>query len=444
MHGARRPGREQADFWMVVEPPYIAGFGFGAPPEGAYTRTVDARGALLLPGAIDCHVHFREPGMTRKATIAYESRAAVAGGVTSYLEMPNTSPATTTIPLWREKCEIARRDSLANYAFFIGATSDNLNVLLNADYTAIPGVKLFLGQTTGSMQVTEGVLNNIFRQVRALIAVHAEDNERIAENTAEIRARFGEDVPVEYHTRIRDSLACFRATEKAVQLARYYGTRLHICHLSTAAELALLPRPEDYIPADNKLITSEVSPHHLLFTAADYGRLGARIKMNPSVKLMRDRIALRHALQNGIIDMVATDHAPHLLSEKEGGALRALSGAPAVQFALPALIDLFGAETAERVYCSRPAAVYRIERRGEIREGYYADFTLVEETAPRAVSDADVVSLCGWTPMAGLNLRHSINSTWVNGHEVYRARQDGAPAVFASPGAAMPLRFAKR
>lgn len=447
LHGARRPGVAESNFWMVVDPPFITATGFGAPPEGTFDKTIDAHGALLLPGAIDCHVHFREPGMTHKATIDSESRAAVAGGVTSFIEMPNTSPATTTIPLWREKCEIAQRDSLANYAFFLGASTDNFNVLCNADYTLIPGVKVFMGSSTGSLLVeSDNLLQRIFREVPALIAVHAEDNARIAERLKTIKARYADGMPIEMHSAIRDVQACYQATERAVKLAEQFGTRLHICHITTAAELALLDRRATSI--SEKRITSEVSPHHLLFTSGDYPRLGSRIKMNPAVKGMRDRIALRRALGSGVIDMVATDHAPHLLTEKTGDALTALSGAPAVQFALPTLLSLYDEATVERVYCNAPAEVYRIDRRGSLTPGNYADFTLIDATAPYEVTDADVLSPCGWTPLQGTTLRHRIRATYVNGQPAFTAASSApapptstAPETFAASPSSLPLRF---
>ncbi len=440
IHGARRPGSPVANYWLVAEPPLIADAGCGAPPEGAFTRTIDAAGALLMPGAIDCHVHFREPGMTRKATIASESRAAVAGGVTSFIDMPNTAPATATIPLWSQKCEIARADSLANYAFFLGATHDNFNVLRNADYSLIPGVKVFMGSSTGSLLVeNEKMLDRIFKEVQALIAVHAEDNHRIAERLARIRARCGDSVPVVMHSLIRDAQACYLATERAVQLAQRHHTRLHICHITTALELALLDHSDT--PVSKKRITSEVSPHHLLFTSEDYGRLGARIKMNPAVKGMRDRIALRRALDGGVIDMVATDHAPHLLSEKQGDALTAICGAPAVQFALPALLSIYDEATVERVYCKNPALVYGIDRRGSLEPGNFADFVLVEAVEPYEVADQEVVSTCGWTPLQGTMLRHRIRATYVNGREAYSRPSAASAPRFSSPGPAMPLVF---
>ncbi len=433
IHNARRPGHPEAPFRVIIEPPFITATGFGDKPEGSFDREIDAGGALLLPGAIDCHVHFREPGMTRKATIASESRAAVAGGVTSVIDMPNTIPATTTIELWNEKCETARTGSLANYAFFLGAASDNFNVLRNADYTRIPGVKVFMGSSTGTLLVDDNnLLCRILRDVPALIAVHAEDNARIAGRAAIFAHSEVAEVAMETHSAIRDSKSCYDATERAILAARLYDTRLHVCHVSTADELSLLDRTG--AKTAEKRITAEVSPHHLLFTTADYSRLGSRIKMNPSIKGMRDRIALRTALENGIIDMVATDHAPHLLSEKQGDARTAMSGAPMVQFALPVLLSLYDSETAERVYCRRPAEVYGISRRGRLGPGYYADLCLVQEVEPYEVTDEMVISPCGWTPLAGTTLRHRVVSTWVNGTEVFTARSN------AEAGGQLPIK----
>jgi len=442
IHNATRPGHPEAPFWTIIEPPFIIATGFGKNPEGSFDRKIDAGGAMLLPGAIDCHVHFREPGMTHKATIASESRAAVAGGVTSIIEMPNTRPATTTIKLWQEKCEIARAGSLANYAFFLGATSDNFNVLRNADYTRIPGVKVFMGSSTGTLLVDDNnLLCRIFRDVPALIAVHAEDNARIAERAAIFARPEVAEVAMDMHSAIRDSKSCYNATERAIKTALLYDTRLHICHVTTADELSLLDHTG--AKASEKRITAEVSPHHLLFTTADYACLGSRIKMNPSVKGMRDRIALRTALKNGIIDMVATDHAPHLLSEKQGDARTAMSGAPMVQFALPVLLSLYDSETAERVYCQRPAEVYGISRRGRLGPGYHADLTLIQEVAPYEVTDEMAISPCGWTPLAGTTLRHRVVSTWVNGTEVFTAQDDAESGQFPTEGkpTSMPLLF---
>lgn len=415
IHGARRPDSPEADFWVEIDPPFIARCGHGEPPAVDGAEMVDARGMVLLPGAIDCHVHFREPGMTAKATIASETRAAAAGGVTSCIDMPNTRPATTTLQLWQQKRDIAAATAAVNTAFFLGAAGDNLPELLAADYTQVPGVKVFMGSSTGSLLVDDdAAMRRVFSEVPALIAVHAEDQAIIAQAEAELRAEFGDDIPVEMHTRMRPAQACYEASALAVELARAHSRRLHICHITTAAELDLLELCDT--PIAQKLITSEVTMNHLLFTPADYPRLGPRIKMNPSVKSPAQRMALRMALLTGQIDMLATDHAPHLMADKQGGALTAASGAPSVQFALPLLIDMMGPEVAERAYCNAPADVYRIDRRGYIREGYYADLALIDtQAAPREITDADVLSPCGWTPYVGLQQRSRVERVWVNG-----------------------------
>ncbi len=379
---------------------------------------VDAEGRLLMAGAIDCHVHFREPGLTHKATIASESRAAVAGGVTSFFDMPNTIPQTVTTDAIEAKATIAARDSAANYAFFIGATNSNLDQLLAADYSRVAGIKLFMGSSTGNMLVDqEQSLCALFEAAPAIISVHAEDEATIRAARAEIEKEYGQDAPVSLHSRMRPAEACYRASAHAVELARRYGSRLHIAHLTTAAELALLDATTDL---ENKKITAEVSPHHLIWTDADYAVKGARIKMNPSVKTAVDRDALRQAVADGLIDVVATDHAPHLLSEKEGSLFKAVSGAPMVQFSLPVMLDLYDPATVTRVMSANPARVFQIDRRGIIAPGYHADLTLVERLSePYIVQDSDALSLCGWTPLAGTPLRHKVTQTWVNGKKVY-------------------------
>ncbi len=394
-------------------------------------NAVDGKGALLMPGAIDCHVHFREPGLTHKATIASESRAAVAGGVTSFFDMPNTVPQTVSREAVEAKAAIAAKDSVANYAFFIGATNDNLEELKSADYTRIPGVKLFMGSSTGNMLVdSETSLCRLFEAAPAVISVHAEDEAIINAAKAEIIAEYGEDAPVELHSRLRPSEACLKASAEAVSLARLFGSRLHIAHLTTAAELVLLEKENDIT---HKHITAEVSPHHLLWTEDDYADKGARIKMNPSVKTKADRDALRKAVEDGRIDVVATDHAPHLLKEKEGGLFKAVSGAPMVQFSMASMLGMFSPEVVSRVMSDNPAKLFGLSRRGRIAPGYYADLCLVEKiTEGYTVSDGDVLSLCGWTPMSGCKLYFKPVNTWVNGklvfadgviNENYRGRQ---------------------
>ena len=415
------PERVSRGFVAISSDGRIAEIGYGEPSAdmmNAAGNTVDARGALLMAGAIDCHVHFREPGLTHKATIASESRAAVAGGVTSYFDMPNTVPQTVTREAVDQKADIAARTSLANYAFFIGATNDNLDELLAADYTKIPGIKLFMGSSTGNMLVDhEDALCRLFDAAPAIISVHAEDEATIRAARAEIEAEFGENAPVCLHTRMRPAEACLKATTHAVELARRYGSRLHIAHLTTASELSLLDRDK---PLAEKKITAEVSPHHLLWTDGDYARKGARIKMNPAVKSADDRNALRRAVADGIIDIAATDHAPHLLSEKEGSLFKAVSGAPMVQFSLPAMLDLFDPQTVTRVMSHNPAELFAINGRGDLAVGNFADLVLVEKTdTPIEISDRDALSLCAWTPLDGEKLNHRVVSTWVNGNLVY-------------------------
>lgn len=395
-------------------------------------EVTDGKGALLMPGAIDCHVHFREPGLTHKATIASESRAAVAGGVTSYLDMPNTVPQTVSREAVEDKIKTAERTSVANYGFFIGATNDNLDELLAADYSRIAGIKLFMGSSTGNMLVdSESTLERLFEDAPAIISVHAEDEATIKAAREAIEAEYGSDAPASLHTRLRPAEACMRASSEAVRLARKYGTRLHIAHLTTAAELALLDHD---MPLENKKITAEVSPHHLMWTEDDYATRGTRIKMNPSVKSAADREALSKAVADGLIDIVATDHAPHLAAEKQGTLFKAVSGAPLVQFSLVVMLTLFGPEKTAAMMADNPARLFGIERRGRIAPGYYADLVLVDRDR-HTITDADVVSLCGWTPLDGCEVDYSVVTTWVNGHKAYDHGE------IKDCGGAMALRF---
>lgn len=430
----RFAGQSSSDSWILIENEYIKEIGAGARPDGA-DSVFDARGALALPGAIDCHVHFREPGMTHKADIASESLAALSGGVTSFIDMPNNNPPTVTIADWEAKMQLGAEKSCINYAFFLGATNTNINELRRADYSRIPGVKLFMGSSTGNMLVdSDTQIERIFSSVPAIVAVHSEDQAIISANTARARAAYAAGgVPIERHSDIRSAEACYASTSKAVELALKHNHRLHICHITTAAELNLLQRGD--IP--RKIITSEVSPHHLIFCDDDYHRLGSRIKMNPAVKTAADREALRRALADGLIDMVATDHAPHLLKEKEGDALTAVSGAPAVQFSLPLMLDNFDETTVRRVMCEAPAEVYGITGRGFLQPGAYADIALIDCDAPHTITDADVISKCRWTPYAGTVTRHAVKAVWVNGSLAYSAG-------VMHPHQAMPLTFAHR
>ena len=441
IHNARivNLGREYTGY-VAIDGEFIHAMGDGAAPEAllaASQEVIDAAGMLLIPGGIDDHVHFREPGLTHKADIASESRAAVAGGVTSYMDMPNTKPLTITAEALEEKFDIAARSSVANYSFFIGATNDNIDTLLSIDNKRVAGVKLFLGSSTGNMLVDESdVLHRLFRECRTLISVHSEDEAIIRERRAFYTGRFGEDLSVFYHPLIRSAEACYVCTERAVELARRYGTRLHVAHISTARELELFWAE----PLLDKRITAEACVHHLWFTDNDYASLGTRIKCNPAIKTTADRNALRDAVNNGAIDLIATDHAPHLLSEKQGGALTAASGSPYVQFSLIMMLELvrqgvFSTVTVVEKMCHAPAMLYNIDRRGILRPGYYADIVLIDTNTRHSVTKEDVLSKCGWSPLEETTFHSRVVKTFVNGKCIY---SDG---VVADNLASHPLKF---
>ena len=441
IHNARivNLGREYTGY-VAIDGEFIHAMGDGAAPEAllaASQEVIDAAGMLLIPGCIDDHVHFREPGLTHKADIASESRAAVAGGVTSYMDMPNTKPLTITAEALEEKFDIAARSSVANYSFFIGATNDNIDTLLSIDNKRVAGLKLFLGSSTGNMLVDESdVLHRLFRECRTLISVHSEDEAIIRERRAFYTGRFGEDLSVFYHPLIRSAEACYVCTERAVELARRYGTRLHVAHISTARELELFWAE----PLLDKRITAEACVHHLWFTDNDYASLGTRIKCNPAIKTTADRNALRDAVNNGAIDLIATDHAPHLLSEKQGGALTAASGSPYVQFSLIMMLELvrqgvFSTVTVVEKMCHAPAMLYNIDRRGILRPGYYADIVLIDTNTRHTVTKEDVLSKCGWSPLEGTTFHSRVVKTFVNGKCIY---SDG---VVADNLASHPLKF---
>lgn len=399
--------------WVLIQDERIVAVGKGNLPDA--DESVDMEGDMLMPGMIDTHVHFRDPGLTHKADIESESAAALAGGVTSFFDMPNTSPATVTLQAWNDKMQRAAQVSHANYAFYIGATNNNLDSeLLRADYSRIPGVKVFLGSSTGNLLVDDSsALSRIFSEIKAPIAVHAEDNARIAMNTAIAREAFGEEpVPMEFHAAIRDSRACLDASLAAIALARKGGARLHLLHISTAAEARLLREDK---PA---WLTAETCIQYLTFSDADYEERGARIKCNPSIKSQSDRTALRKALKDGIIDVVASDHAPHLLSEKEGDALKAPSGMPNMQFQLPLLLDLYKPAEVARFAAARPAEIFGVVDRGTLRPGAYADIVRIARRE-QTIADSDSLSRCGWTPAAGLTTGHVVVATYVNGTEAY-------------------------
>ena len=383
---------------------------------------------ILLPGIIDEHVHMREPGLTHKATMESETRAAARGGVTTVLDMPNVVPQTTTLQLLKERYALAEGKCHVNYGFYLGATNDNLEEIKRLDPTECPGVKLFMGSSTGGMLVDkEEQLRQIFRSSPTLIMTHCEDTARINANMAEVKRQHGEDPDVRFHPVIRDHEACYQSTDLAVRLAKEERARLHVAHITTAKELELFSPNEDKI-------TAEACVPHLLFTDEDYETLGSRIKCNPAIKTKTDREALRRALTDGRIQTVGTDHAPHLLSEKEGGCCKAMSGMPMVQFSLPAMLNLVeeGVLSVERLVelmCHNPARLYKIKERGFIREGYWADLTLVRKK-PWTITKDCIESSCGWSPLEGRTLGWQVEKTWVNGKLVW----DGVTFPLAPTG----------
>ena len=388
-----------------------------------YDIEIDATGLYLFPGVIDDHVHFREPGLTHKADIASESRTAAAGGVTSYMEMPNTIPPTTTKELLEQKFQLAANNSRVNYSFFFGATNDNVDLLPRLDRERVPGVKVFMGSSTGNMLVDkEEALRRIFAMSPLLLMAHCEDTNIINQNIKAFKKRYKgqNDFPVRYHSRIRNVEACYVSSSFAVQLAKETGARLHIAHVSTARELELFERK----PIEEKKITAEAVIAHLMFTTEDYDTLGTRIKCNPSIKTSEDRAALREALTNGLIDVVATDHAPHLANEKKGGALKAASGMPMIQFSLVSMLEMSddGVLPIERIpdlMSHNPAKLFRIEKRGFIRPGYYADLTLVDPNGNWQVREGRYYTKCGWTPMDERVFKWKVRRTIVNGITAY-------------------------
>ncbi|MDR2495776.1 MAG: dihydroorotase [Tannerellaceae bacterium] len=408
---------------VLIEGDIIAAIheGEGPAPFDGELR-IDAAGLFLIPGAIDDQVHFREPGHTHKGDIAGEAAAAVAGGVTSFMDMPNTVPPTTTVEALEWKFRRAAETSPANFSFFPGGTNDNFGELLLMDPGRIPGLKLFLGTSTGNLLIDDRrALERIFGESNLLIAVHAEKEDVIRRNIAVYTEKYGPDPDMRFHPAIRSAEACYACSAEAVELALRLGARLHILHISTARELDLL---EDERKAlREKQITSEVCLHHLWFSDEDYARLGSRIKWNPAVKTAADREALRRGLASGLIDIAATDHAPHLLSEKEGGCLRAASGGPMVQHSVAGMWELaekqiFSRERVVEVMSHRPADLFRIRRRGYIREGYYADLVLLEK-ARHSVSADRLLYKCGWSPFEGLSLEYGVRQTFVNGEIAY-------------------------
>lgn len=402
--------------WLLTDGRIIAAMGHGEPDTAslpAADETVDARGALLMPGVIDCHVHFREPGLTHKATIASETRAALAGGVTSFIDMPNTKPPTVTREAWDDKMRRAADTSAINYAFMLGATADNLDELRRADPALMPAVKVFMGSSTGGMLLRDdSVLRRVFAEQPHRVVVHAEDQGVIDRLTERYRPEM-DPADIAWHSRLRPADCCVAATERALELAARYGTRLHVAHVTTAPETALFDPGNDVA---GRQYTAEVSPHHLVFCDEDYPRLGSRIKMNPAVKTAADRDALRRGLAEGRLSIVATDHAPHTLAEKAGDVFTAMSGAPMLQFSLVLMLGLYDPVTVARRMSAAPAALYGIRGRGSLAPGMRADLVMLRELGePHTITDADVLSPCGWTPAVGLRTRWAVERTIVNG-----------------------------
>lgn len=399
---------------------------------------IDAQGLHVLPGAIDDQVHFREPGLTHKGDIETESKAAIAGGITTFIEMPNTKPQTTTIAKLEEKFAIAEKKSYANYSFMFGGTNDNLDEILKIDKNQAAGLKLFLGSSTGNMLVDdEEVLERIFLNTDLVISVHCEDEPTIRKNTSEYVERYGDDIPVKYHPVIRSHDACFLSSSKAIALAKKTGARLHVFHLSTAKEMELF---RNDIPLKEKRITSEVCVHHLWFSAKDYDEKGTLIKWNPAVKNEEDRDALWEALLDDRIDVIATDHAPHTTGEKSNVYTQAPSGGPLVQHAMVALLEKVqeGKITLEKLVekmSHNPAILFEVAKRGYVKEGYYADLVLVDLNEPWKVEKSNILYKCGWSPFEGQTFQSKIKHTLINGHLAF---SDG---TFSEKKNAMRLTF---
>ena len=387
----------------------------------SHTEVIDATGLLLIPGVIDDQVHFREPGLTHKGEIATESKAAAAGGVTTYMEMPNTNPQAVTQEELQKKFDRAAEVSAVNYSFYMGATNDNLQEVLKTDPTKVCGIKVFMGSSTGNMLVDDDkTLSEIFKNAPTLVATHCEDEATIKANTEIARQRYGENVPISRHCHIRSDEACYKSSSKAVELASKFDTRLHILHLTSAKEMSLFSPGK----VSDKKITAEVCVHHLWFDERDYIDYGTRIKWNPAVKCEKDKVALWEALLADKIDVIATDHAPHTLEEKNNSYFKAPSGGPLVQHSLVAMLELSkkGFISVEKVIekmCHAPADLFRVNKRGYIREGYFADLVLVDPNKSWIVAPENILYKCGWAPFERTEFSNKVVSTFVNGLKVY-------------------------
>ena len=408
---------------VLIENEFIVEIAENISPKLSNCKIIDAEGSYLIPGAIDDQVHFREPGLTHKGDIASESRAAVAGGITSYIEQPNTVPNAVTQEILEEKYQIAAKTSYANYSFMMGGTNDNLEEILKINPKNVAGLKLFLGSSTGNMLVdsTES-LEKIFSNTKLLIAVHSEDETTVKENLERYKLQFGDDIPVKFHPEIRSVEACYKSTVKIIDLAKRTGARLHVFHLSTAKELDLFTNK---IPLEEKQITAEVCIHHLWFSDEDYATKGNLIKWNPAVKSSDDRKALWEALLDDRIDVIATDHAPHTLEEKQQVYTKAPSGGPLVQHAVVAMFEANhqGKISVEKIVekmCHNPAKIFKIEKRGFIKVGFYADLVIVNPGLPWSVKKENILAKCGWSPFEGYTFKSRITHTFVNGELVYQ------------------------
>jgi len=406
--------------------------------------SLDAGGKILIPGVIDDQVHFREPGLTHKGEIYTESRAAVAGGVTSFMEMPNTNPQTLTQELLEEKYRLGQEKSLANFSFYIGASNDNLDEILKTDPRNVCGLKVFMGASTGNMLVDNPkALEGIFSRVNFLVAAHCEDEPTIRTNMDYFKGLYGEDIPVELHPQVRSEEACYRSSSLAVSLARKYNTRLHVLHLSSAPEMALF---DNSIPLNEKKITAEVCVHHLWFADTDYHNLGNKIKWNPAIKSAHDREALWQAMLDDRIDVIATDHAPHTREEKARKYFQAPSGGPLVQHSLQAMLEFYhqGRISLERIVdkmCHAPATCFNVDRRGYIREGFWADFAIIDLDQTQKVSSTNIFYKCGWSPFEDHTFHSKITYTFVNGDLVYESQPQILENQFNENVRGMRMRF---
>lgn len=407
---------------VFIENDLIVEIAYSISAKTGDTQIIEANGKYLIPGMIDDQVHFREPGLTHKATIATESKAAVAGGITSFIEMPNTVPQATTIEKLEEKFSIAKKTSWANYSFMFGGTNDNLEEILKVDEHKVAGLKLFLGSSTGNMLVDNPkVLEEIFSKTNLLISVHCEDEKTIKNNLEKYLKEFGDDIPIEMHPKIRSAEACYLSSSKAIELAKKTGARLHVFHLSTEKETHLFSNKK---PLAEKKITAEVCVHHLWFSEEDYKAKGTKIKWNPAVKSQKDKDGLWKALLDDRLDVIATDHAPHTLEEKDNGYNKAPSGGPLVQHALVALLEMYhrGKISLEKIVekaCHNPAILFQIKDRGFIREGYKADLVLVDLISPWTVNKENILYKCGWSPFEGTTFKSRVSHTFVNGILTY-------------------------